>query len=251
MAPTTATRYRGTLLSTSNPKTAKGLEHGYLTAILHLAPGNLARRGNVCPHATPGCLAACLNLAGRGGIFPRGKRSNHIQRARIRRTRYLHADRAGFLEQLEREIAAHTRRAENAGLRAAVRLNGTSDLPWERLAPELFERFHWVRFYDYTKNPSRARRFGAGELPPNYHLTFSRSEATPRRKVQRMLAAGVNVAAVYLEVPDGSDGGLPVIDGDRTDLRFTDPRGVIVGLRAKGPARRDRSGFTLPRGGCL
>jgi hypothetical protein len=39
--------------------------------------------------------------------------------------------------------------------------------------------------------------------------------------------------------------GFPVIDGDRHDARFLDPAGVIVGLRAKGLARVDTSGFTI------
>ena len=258
MAITTAPASRGTLLSTSNPKTAKGAAEGYLTAILHLAPYTLAGVGNVCSHATAGCIAGCLNLAGRGGIFARGETTNRIQEARIRRTREFTADRPAFLHRLAKEIEAHVRRAARAGLKPAVRLNGTSDLEWEGIAPDLFERFAAVQFYDYTKNPARARRFGAGQLPPNYHLTFSRSESTPVAKIERLLDAGVNVAAVYLEVPRfgwnpaaGIDSGLPVIDGDATDLRFLDPRGVIVGLRAKGPARRDTSGFVLEGEGAL
>lgn len=37
--------------------------------------------------------------------------------------------------------------------------------------------------------------------------------------------------------------GIPVIDGDVSDFRPVDPSGVIVGLRAKGAAIHDSSGF--------
>ena len=257
MATTTATgAHAPTLLTTSNPKTAKSSELGFSTAILHLAPHTLAGGRTVCPYATAGCIAGCLNLAGRGGIFPKGASSNRIQEARIRRTRYWFEDRAGFLEALEREIQGHVNRCNRAGVLPAVRLNGTSDIAWEREAPALFERFEGVRFYDYTKARHRARRFGVGELPPNYHLTYSRSEKTTPAGMRALLAKGVNVAVVFRELPqwtlgDGtvlnvaSVNGWPMVDGDRTDLRFTDPRGVIVALKAKGPARRDRSGFVL------
>lgn len=269
MATTTATgAHAPTLLTTSNPKTAKGLGEGFSTAILHLAPHRLGGGHNVCPHATPGCIAGCLNKAGRGGIIPRGQTSNRIQDARIRRTRFYLEDQAGFLEALEREIVAHVRRCERAEVLPAVRLNGTSDIAWERKAPALFERFERVRFYDYTKAPARAERFACGDLPPNYHLTFSRSESTTPQEMRAMLARGVNVATVFRTVPqwptvDGRTArlaafnGWPMIDGDRTDLRFKDPRGVLVVLKAKGPARRDRSGFVLadasalPHGGSL
>ena len=38
---------------------------------------------------------------------------------------------------------------------------------------------------------------------------------------------------------------MPVINGDKTDMRFKDPVGVIVGLKAKGKARKDTSGFVI------
>ena len=36
-----------------------------------------------------------------------------------------------------------------------------------------------------------------------------------------------------------------MIDGDVSDVRFNDPKGVIVGLRAKGDAKKDTSGFVI------
>lgn len=128
-----------------NAKTIKGQASGYLTGILYLAPANLAGVGNLCPHASAGCLAACLFTAGRAGVY------KSINIARVMRTRLLHDQKKIFLSILEGEITAVIRRAEKLGLKPAIRLNGTSDLPWENLAPELFQKFLGVQFYDYTK----------------------------------------------------------------------------------------------------
>lgn len=252
------------LLTTGNPKTDKGRAFGYLTAILHLAPADLAGRGTVCPHSTAGCRAACLNLAGRGGIMRRGETSNRIQDARIRKTRQYFDDRPAFLARLDREIGNHKRRAERAGLRPAVRLNGTSDVAWERVAPDMLARWTaaGVRFYDYTKNPARA--LAAAERrdtwPAGYDITFSWSGQNAN-EARAVLAAGGRVAVPFAgKVPIGSVAlilndtvstgpagaiGFPVVDGDASDLRFLDGRGVVVGLKAKGPARRDASGFVV------
>ena len=240
----------GALLTVSNPKTAKGESLGYLTGILHLAPARLAsspeRALNVCPMATEGCAAACLNTAGRGGIFPA------IQQARVRKTRALFDDRAGFLAELERDIAALVRRATKLELVPAVRLNGTSDIRWEAIAPSLFDRFADVQFYDYTKLPNRRG------IPANYHLTFSLAEgATSWKHHLEAIARGMNVAVVLrdpanpgrraLEFP-ATWNGRPLVSGDASDLRFLDPTapdgmGLYVGLRAKGRAIQDKTGF--------
>jgi hypothetical protein len=250
----------GSLLTTGNPKVAKGEAHGVLTAIMHLAPEKVSGR-NVCPHATAGCAAACLNTAGRGGIGLDADGLNSIQAARIRRTRWFHRDRPAFMAQLVGEIARHERSAIRHGLRPAVRLNGTSDLPFERWAverdgktfPHIMAAFPAVTFYDYTKWPVRLRPL-VRDIP-NYSLTYSCADgAKSEEESGRALEAGVNVAAVFAVKRGGE---LPawhmiggtiarVIDGDSTDLRFLDPcedRGVIVGLRAKGRAVHDRSGF--------
>lgn len=234
------------LLTIGNPKTLKGEAAGYLTAILHLAPANVAGFGTVCPKATAGCMATCLNTAGRGGMWSKATGSltasaSAIQAARARRTAYLKLDRSGFEATLARSVARHVERAHRAGLTPAVRVNGTSDLP--SLAMGLATRFPGVQFYDYTKLPRAWGRHTA-----NYHLTFSRSESNAA-DVRSALAHGLNVAVVF-----STRRGRPlpvtwhgrrVIDGDKHDLRFLDPKGVVVGLRAKGRARRDTSGFVV------
>lgn len=234
----------------ADAKTEKGTVAGYLTGILYLAPGGLAGVGNLCPHASAGCLAGCLFTAGRAGIF------EAVNAARIMRTRFLHDNRAGFIAALMGEVAGLIRQAKRRGLKPALRLNGTSDLPWEKLAPELFKAFPRLRTYDYTKSLRRAVAYAKGELPRNYHLTFSLSE-TNAAAAGIALAAGVNVAAVAEGIKPGQRFALPgmsesrpTFSADRHDLRFLDRpgkdgKGRIGLLKAKGKARADKSGFVI------
>jgi hypothetical protein len=241
-----------------NPKTKKGRARGYSTAILHFAPADLSGF-DVCQYRSAGCTASCLNTAGHGGINLDAAGLNDVQRARIARTRLFFLNRRLFNLLLIRAIETHCRRARAKGLIPMVRLNGTSDLPWEKLRMSngrtILETFPDVQFYDYTKHPERALKNARGEHPANYHLTFSRSE-TNDTDVTRVLAAGGNVAAVLKfcgckrtckhETPDNLEYyGRPVVSGDHDDLRPLDPRGVIVGLKAKGLARTDASGFVI------
>jgi hypothetical protein len=152
-------------------------------------------------------------------------------------------DRPAFLAQLRLDITELVRKADAQGFKACVRLNGTSDLGWEGMARDIMSEFPTVQFYDYTKIVSRMRRYLAGKFPANYSLTFSRSESN-HAECAEILALGGNVAAVFATVPAAYD-GFRVIDGDQSDLRFADDRGVIVGLKAKGQAKRDTSGFVI------
>jgi len=226
------------LLSTANPKIQKGTKMGYLSFILHLSPYDVAGVGNVCPKATPGCIAACLNTAGRGGMFTPEQGTNTIQEARKRKTRYFFADRAGFMNDLYKDIQRAIKFAERKGLTPVFRLNGTSDLSWEKyevpgLEKNLFELFPTVQFYDYTKVLGRK----IADYP-NYHLTFSKADGNDA-DVQKALAQGLSVVAVYDQIPEG------VPSADETDLRFLDPKGIMLGLKAKGRARKDYSGFVI------
>jgi hypothetical protein len=226
----------------ANAKTRKGLKLADVdTLILHLAPAKTSGVLNVCPHATAGCMAACLNTAGRAGILAHGKRTNTILQARKRKTREYAADPVAFVERLDAEIRRGIKRAAKTGRELVVRINGTSDLP--DVARTLAWRFPQLMFYDYTKIPQAWTR-----TLRNYVLTFSRSE-TNDTECFEALAHGVNVAVVFDtkrgEALPATYYGVPVIDGDVTDLRYLDPRGVVIGLRAKGRARRDKKGFVV------
>lgn len=236
------------LLSVGNPKTLKGMQQGYNTYILHLAPGSLSGH-NTCPKATAGCLSACLNTAGRGGMFKRGENTNTIQQARIRKTQLFYNDRDAFMALLVKDITLAIKQSAKAGLIPVFRLNGTSDISWEKYPVKvgnmhfvnIFEAFPQVQFYDYTKILGR-KVSGIS----NYSLTFSAADGND---LDVLLArkAGYNIAVVFgikkgLPMPEQYM-GLPVFNGDESDLRFLDPKQVVVGLYAKGKAKKDTTGF--------
>jgi hypothetical protein len=226
------------LLSTANPKIQKGTKLGYLSFILHLAPADLSGK-EVCPKRTAGCTEACLNTAGRGGMFRKGENTNMIQQARIRKTKYFFADRTNFMVDLFADIRKGIKQAEKMGLTPVFRLNGTSDLSWEKYTlneQTVFETFPTVQFYDYTKVLGR-KVAGIN----NYHLTFSAADGNDA-DVASAIAQGMNVAMVFDKLPE-TYMGREVINADETDLRFLDKKGVIAGLKAKGRAKKDITGF--------
>ena len=263
-------------VATSNTKTAKPARfkrRRILSALLHLSPAN--RSGyETCGSRTKGCSAACLDTAGHGGIGAqfddRGVmlKSNGVQDARIRRTRLFFEMRPEFMAKLVRDIEAVVRKAKEQNAAPAFRPNATSDIDYTatpctrngRTFASIFDAFPTVNFYDYTKDAKRFARFLRGELPRNYHLTFSRAETMANQiAAMQFLEAGGNVAAVFSTkpgeaLPDMWNGHL-VIDGDAHDFRFIDPRagvtipeytkGYIIGLRSKGKAKRDLSGFVI------
>lgn len=226
----------------SDPKTIKSNQSGkgYLTAILYLAPAKLSGY-QVCASATTGCIGGCLHSAGNPVYF------QAKQKARIARTRFFFEHRETFQTLLTVEIRAFIKKCEKAGLKPAIRLNGTSDIVWEKVCPWIFEEFPEVHFYDYTKH---VKRFAANwQLPANYDLTLSRSEdneievlgvldANPTAKVSVVFSTGRTKALPSIWA------GYIVGDADKDDLRFLDTA-RIAGLRAKGKARQDVSGFVV------
>jgi len=226
------------LLSTANPKIQKGTKLGYLSFILHLAPATLSGR-ETCPKRTAGCTAACLNTAGRGGMFKKGETTNMIQQARIRKTKYFFEARDYFMADLKADIEKGIKMAKKLGLTPVFRLNGTSDLAFEKYTineNNLFELFPDVQFYDYTKVLGRKV-----SKYKNYHLTFSAADGNDA-DVAEAIKQGMNVAMVFDKLPE-SYMGREVINADEHDLRFLDKQGVIAGLKAKGKGKKDTTGF--------
>jgi hypothetical protein len=219
----------------TNAKTVKGQKKGYLTGILYLAPSNLSGLINVCANASAACKAECLYSAGRGAF-------SSVQKARTAKTVFYVKERERFLSTLAENVASVIRKAKSKGMRATVRLNGTSDIGWERYS--VIQAFKATRFYDYTKNAKRMHAFLDGKLPKNYSLTFSRSEENESECVP-ILKRGGNVAVVFRKTLPKTWQGFRVIDGDKNDLRFLDPKGVVVGLIAKGKAKTDTTGFVV------
>jgi hypothetical protein len=184
---------------------------------------------------------ACLNTSGHGAL-------STVQAARIAKTKLLKENFDLFSEQLIKEIQAAIKKANKNGMRLAIRLNLTSDIPWESLdvqnGKNLFELFPEVTWYDYTKGYKRMMDFLDGKMPRNYSLTFSRSESN-EKYAHAIRARGGNVAVVFRRSLPDSWHGTPVVNGDKNDLRFLDERGVVVGLVDKGKARKDNSGFVV------
>ena len=238
------------LLSTGNPKILKGLAQGYNTYILHLAPSTVSGY-NTCPKATAGCIASCLNTAGRGGMFKRGESTNTIQQARIRKTKQFYENRSEFMVDLVKDIELAIKQSKRLGLIPVFRLNGTSDLSWEKyevvrngqVFTNIFEAFSDVQFYDYTKVIGR-KVSGI----TNYHLTFSMADGN-YMDCKRAVEEGLNIAVVF-GIKKGTampkkffNSNMTVFNGDDSDLRFLDPKNSIIGLYAKGKAKKDTSGF--------
>ena len=178
-----------------------------------------------------------MNTAGRGGIFKKGESTNVIQKARIRKTKMFFEQRDQFMADLESDIRAGIKQAEKMNMIPAFRLNGTSDLAWEKYG--IIEKFPEVQFYDYTKIVGRK----VSHLK-NYHLTFSNADGNIN-DVLKAKSNGMNVAVVFRKELPATYLGRKVINGDETDLRFLDEKNVIVGLKAKGKAKKDTSGFVV------
>ena len=240
----------------NDAKTILGVEHGVETGVQYLKPHKQSGIANVCAYASEACAQACIDTAGR-------MQMDSATNARQNRTELFMLHREQYFIQLIAEIKRLRRRAERRGMIPTIRLNGTSDMLWEKtpvringvkIANNIMELFPDVQFYDYTKYPYAKRP--TESLPANYDLTFSRSE-TNEHEVLENLRNGRRVAVVYSTKPHGTppkryhavDGSRwKVINGDLSDIRFNDPNGVVVHLYAKGKARKDTSGFVVQRG---
>lgn len=218
----------------NNAKTVKGDKLGeYLTGVLYLSPADKSGV-NLCRFARE-CKGPCLDTAGRGVMSP-------VQAGRLRKSRLFLENRPAFFAELCKAIEALERKAKRENMLPAVRLNGTSDIRFERIkfdGATIMERYPRVQFYDYTKYPISM----LGTLPANYDITFSHQASNLEHSLEA-LDAGINVAVCFRDDLPETYLGFPVINGDKHDLRFTDPRTRIVGLKAKGKARHDVGGFT-------
>ena len=86
---------------------------------------------------------------------------------------------------------------------------------------------------------------GPGWISKNYHITYSLNEDNKKLAFD-ILKKGGNISAVFRnkKLPKKFK-GFKVIDADRSDVRFKDPKNIIAGLYAKGNAKNDQSGFVL------
>jgi hypothetical protein len=230
----------------TNAKTIKGEKYNIKTAILYLMPSDKSGQ-QLCPMAKlAGCEKACLFTAGRGAM-------SNVMLSRLRKTLYFNQYREQFMHQLHNELIRERARAERKGYKLIVRLNGTSDIRWENVAlgyayKNIMQALPDIQFYDYSKIANRRN------IPANYDLTFSYSGVSEYLPfVQKAVANGERIAVVFRNraiveqmLANGESFlGLPVVDGDNTDIRHLDPKGAVVALYAKGKARYDQSGFVV------
>jgi hypothetical protein len=232
------------LFSVDNPKSSKAQKYGYLNGIHYLAPATLAGVGNVCGHESTGCKSLCLGqYSGAAVMYSR------VLQSRVNKTIAFMRNRLEYMDAICNGIEAVERQAKRESMRIAIRFNGSSDIAIEHIkcrdGQTILRKYRHLQFMDYTKSHKRMLRYLTGDMPNNYHLTFSRTESN-EHLCRDILARGGNVAAVF-------DNGLPlsymghhVINGDNHDLRFLDPMGVVVGLTPKGwVAKRDKTGFVI------
>jgi hypothetical protein len=235
------------LLGTASTKTVKGEKLGYMTAILYLTPND-----DICALAKlAGCMEGCLYTSGRGAF-------NSVQKARQAKTDFWYSNRRAFLLSLCADIWTLKWSEKAREFKLLVRLNGTSDIPWENYTIPLpngtnetiFQIFSDTQFYDYTKHPSRNLQGKIG--CDNYDLTYSFSSITPKPISIKGLTNPNNsrVAVVFQkreEIPSNFR-NWQVIDGDDTDIRHIEPKQVVVALYAKGKAKKDQTGFVQIKG---
>jgi len=234
------------MFTNGNPKTDKNLKieslKKYWIKRLNLAPASISGF-NTCASASQGCKEACLHEAGNPVFMPQKTLG------RVNRTQLYFKDRAKFLSMITREIRNHEINCNKHGLKPVVRLNTTSDIMWEN--HKIFELFPKTQFYDYSKHFKRMLKYLKGDMPKNYHLTFSRNEINDFQATQ-VLKAGGNVAVVFRKELPKTYKGFKVVSGDDHDLRFLDDKNVVVGLKEKltidkktGKLGRDNSGFVV------
>ena len=215
----------------SDSKTAKGQKFDYLTGIVYLIPSS-----TICPASKlAACFEPCLVSSGLASVY------KTVNESRLNKTKIFEQFPHVFYELVRRDIVKLQKKAEREGLSYCVRMNGTSDINHNAF----IESMPHVQFYDYTKMYTRTSL-------PNYHLTFSYSGANKSylKYVKKAVNNGLNIAVVFSDKKHPSEFlGLPVINGDDTDLRFLDykleEKQAVVALYAKGKAKKDTSGFVV------
>jgi hypothetical protein len=257
-----------TIFSTDSAKAAKASNYGYLNAIHYMAPADSGGAGNLCPKASAECIALCLGVySGQAAMVADLEQGTNVTReSRKRKAQLFMRERGAYLNEIARKIIKVINDAKALGVKPCIRLNGSTDLAFERIRFDLdaksigalekagllggltylskvtlLELFADVQFVDYTKIASRL-----GKAPRNLDLTLSYSARNSAECVKALLA-GHNVAMVFHGGLPESFAGFPVIDGDLHDLRHLDRKGgFIVGLSPKGnKAKRDQSGFCV------
>lgn len=237
---TKSTKYQiKNLLSpgTTNAKTGKNQTK---TFILYLAPHKQnSFNKNLCSKASPGCIASCLFTAGRGKF-------SNVQIARIRKADYFLEETELFINQLASEILKQYAKAKKNNYQVLFRLNGTSDIDFYYLlikyaSLDITKLKDYAQFYEYTKNINYIKSHKHKE---NLTYTFSRSE-TNNSLLPIALKLGANVSVVFKGEFPKKLMGYDVLNGDSSDEIMIGHKSKILGLQAKGDAKKDKTNFVI------
>jgi len=227
----TGLSYLGNIGSSAKTTRSKDFSHQYTYAV-YLSPANVSGY-NVCPFSTKECRLGCLATSGRAKIeYHTG--TSMIADARKKKTILFHENKDFFMQWLIAEIKSGKAKADRDGFFFSVRLNATSDIDWNEVYYKgfnIFEIFPDIVFYDYTKNHNKF-----DNIAKNYHLTYSYTGRNWNQS-KKLLDKGFNIAVVF-NVKKESDlpltwNGYKVVNGDLTDYRIDDAKGIIVGLKWK------------------
>lgn len=204
----------------TNTKMAK---NALKTYGLSLIPHSLNSSGeNLCKFSTKECRNLCLNMSGRAGF-------NSVQQARLKKTDFFVQHRGEFIDKLYKELQDINKKG-----RSAVRLNVVSDVNWQEefiKHSHSLSEFRNITFYGYSKDPFQVENNSLD----NQHFTFSYSGGNWKWCEKFLKEKKANVAVVFKNSLPLQYQGFPVIDGDKSDERFLDEKGVIVGLKYKTP----------------
>ena len=239
----TGLSYLGGIATSAKISHSREYSHQYTYAI-YLAPASTSGY-NTCSHSTPECRMGCLNTSGRAAIEIFSG-TNRIENARINKTKLFYEQQEFFMAWMKAEIISKQAKAKRDGFFFSVRLNATSDIDWQNVrinGQNIFEMFPDVLFYDYTKNPNKFLNIAS-----NYHLTLSYTGRN-WHACEAMLKRGHNVAVVFnvkkdIDIPKEYKGYV-VTNGDLTDYRIDDAKGIIVGLKWKRIANRENEAKVL------
>ena len=234
------------LWSTTSAKAAKATGYGYLNAIHYMAPHEIAGVGNLCPFASPGCAAACLGYhTGQASMVANSadtRSKNNVRRSRDAKAVAYMTRRHEYRVEMAKQLDKLKAKAKREGLKLAIRFNGSTDIVGE---PVILAMSHpEVPVNEYTKSKAFALKNARGEHPSNLRVCFSRSEVNEEDCVE-VLASGGIVSVVFRGELPATWRGFEVVNGDEHDLLHKWPRGVVVGLKAKGAAKKDTTGFVV------
>lgn len=233
--------YLGTVACSS--KLVHSLKVNVATYGIYLAQSNLSGH-SVCPNDKY-CRESCLGNSGHNMMeILSGK--DRIKKARLKKTKLLFSNKDYFMQLLVDELKREKNKWEAKGYYFSVRLNCTSDIDIAKLnlnGKNITEIFPDVTFYDYTKvykYLDNMKKF------PNLDYTYSyngHNHITCKKAIER----GVRIAVVFENKLPRLFNGIPVVNGDNSDFRPSDPKHCVVGLKVKKTSNMIKNHkFTMP-----